>query len=196
MPRTQSWPANPYTTPDDPEFEAKVRAQSMAGHAPPLAENARFVKTRFPVGLYGFVPKAEDGATARAVRQVAVDPNVEIVPGKAYGVGVHGATPQTYAHEFRHINQPGAREGYVRLQDAFMAGSPKQWREAVEVWKDYLEVKTLAEARERLLSTLRYNERFFAQDNGMPEPGFFGAFGRPKPVYAPYRHWEDIKFDE
>lgn len=194
MPRTQSWPFKTDITPDDPEFEAKVRAQSLAKSDPAIRrEDATHVKTRAPLNLKGFTPKPDaksfDDLASQLLPFIAEElPKIEA--GRVYGVGPDGVSAQVWAHEFRHKNVPQMAENDVRLLDAFMAGSRKQWDEAVRSWQNRKGFDSYEEAARSLVDNLRYVEHEFAKRNGR-EQGVFSNFTRPKPLHAPYRHWID-----
>lgn len=194
MPRTESWPFRTNITPDDPEFEAKVRAQSVAETDPGISRaDAAHVKTRAPLNLKGFTPKqgTTDHSGLAAELLPFMDGEVpDIQAGRVYGVGPDGVSAQVWAHEFRHKNAPQMAENDVRLLDAFMAGSRKQWDEAVRSWQNRKGFDSYEEAARSLVDNLRYVEHEFAKRNGR-EQGVFSNFTRPKPLHAPYRHWID-----
>lgn len=195
MPRTQSWPFKEDITPDDPEFEAKVRAQSFKDLHPSIRrEDAAHVKTRAPLTLKGFY--SQDGTDYLGLAQELV-PFVEgalpdMEPNRVYGVGPDGATAQTWAHEFRHKGNPDMTEDGIRVQDAYMAGSRRQWDEAVRSWQNRRGYSSSDVAARDLITILRQREKHLVERNGAPEPTLLQSmFGRADPLYAPYRHWVD-----
>ena len=53
-------------------------------------------------------------------------------------VGAKSATPEIIAHEYRHKQQPGLSEQQNRVADGSSALNERQWKSAVNLWRDQL----------------------------------------------------------
>lgn len=57
-------------------------------------------------------------------------------PGTVNTVNVH-ATPQLWAHEYRHLQEPDYSERVNRIHDGYYAQDKSDWNDAVDMWRKY-----------------------------------------------------------
>jgi hypothetical protein len=88
--------------------------------------------------------------------------------------GVGNTTPTTWAHEYRHRGGV-LDEASNRLLDAFNAQSPAQWREAVEMYRQYRGFESPDEAERDLVETLKKNTALFGFKGISPDPQRFSS---------------------
>ena len=147
MPKTEWWGNHPIT-PEHPEFEAQIRAVLGDKYSQALRDyKGTFVPTTDELNLKGFTRAPGDGPVPprrlEQLRAFMLNPDQDISSPGVYGVGTKGARPSTWAHEYRHMaefQKPGD-EWKVRILDAHMAGSKKQWERAVDQWWGHLNSK-------------------------------------------------------
>lgn len=85
-------------------------------------------------------------------------------PGTINVVGAKSATPEIWAHEYRHKQYPEMSERDNRLADASSAMNESQWESAIDFWRDYLRRQgskvTRSEAEKSLLNKLSNRTMF------------------------------------
>jgi len=185
---------------DDPEFVAQVRAKLGPKYEHLVDENKKFQAANIgdPQTRYTYLglnfPKKEyatqkdlvdaktqflDPITSAKDKKALNSPNVSI-----YGIG-SGASPQVFAHEFRHNVMHDERNN--RLLDIISANSPTQYRRNLESYYEYIRKKP---ADKVPLSELEYifhealHSNIFKNKNGKDDEDS---------IYAPPPLWEKSK---
>jgi hypothetical protein len=208
----------------DNEFEIETaNSMGVVGREAIDADRARFIgdyssRPMTAAGFY-FYPRKEE--TSQREREEGAQllnfrgGKARIIPedDTVWVIGVD-ATPNTYAHEFRHrAFKKDLSESDNRLLDGYYASTPSEWETAVLFWRDNLYSKgwglvELPEAEKDLISTLRrredaiidYEQQYI---DGMKVPyalptvrGWFGPRpgkvrdARRGPMPAPWKRWE------
>jgi hypothetical protein len=146
-------PYTNYTGPIDPSLARYRGAKGLSGdtnltlggfYAPPNNEKDPYTEEDL---------KGYEGRVQGVNVEVPVEPNtVNAVHNKA--------TPNIWAHEYRHKEKPGMSEDRNRLLDGALAMNESDWKSAVKFWKDKLmrkEVLKQAKARKN-------GEKYTAKD--------------------------------
>lgn len=80
-------------------------------------------------------------------------------PGTVNVVGADSATPEVWAHEYRHRQFPEGGEKANRLADAANANNESEWNAAVRMWRDQMrregEKPSMSEAEVNLIQKLQ-----------------------------------------
>ena len=106
-----------------------------------------------------------DAAELRRYRYRGDDGEMVQIPIEAGTINAINdqATPQIWAHEYRHKQHPEMSEPHNRLADAVMAQTPADWDNATKLWQDKLRRwdridANLADSEADLLDSLEYNQ--------------------------------------
>jgi hypothetical protein len=88
-----------------------------------------------------------------------IDVSLPVEPNTVNAVH-NKATPNIWAHEYRHKENPGMSEERNRLADGILAMNERDWKSAVKFWKDKLMSKeVLKQARAR-----KNGEKYIAKE--------------------------------
>lgn len=140
-------------------------------------------------------PYTERDLKPRSGNVQGIDISVPVEPGTVNAIHSR-ATPNVWAHEYRHKADRGMSEDSNRLADAVMAQNEGDWNAAVDMWRDRMRRQgkkvTKSEAERDLISALQFNNDIAARnafqrnyDLGARDP----RAGKPWPLQeesAPY----------
>jgi hypothetical protein len=124
--------------PGDPEFAAKIRS-NLAPEDRQAVDPSRAVlapTNNMKAGMY--VRPGMSQTTAELYGNMYTE-GKPLQPDTVYGFG-DDANQMIWSHEFRH-RAGNVDEHTNRLKDAAMAGSEKQWNQAVQSYWEYLYMK-------------------------------------------------------
>lgn len=156
-------PYGEYTAVDDPEFEAKVRAKIGAPYEKyvnkSVAANVHDPERKYNVlgANVGDIPKERREEAAENYGLASLPEGKHVL-----GIGA-GASPSTFAHEFRH-DAPEFNELGNRVQDTIFSNSPAQYVRNLEDLYGYYHVTRMGQDPDEIINTpFADKERWFME---------------------------------